>query len=68
MSAVSPEPRPSLSDPGLSLALARLLGLPPDEEAAAAETLRDALEGVLRFDEVDLTDVEPAIVFRAEEW
>jgi len=68
MSAMPPEPLPSLSDPGLPLALARLLDLPPDEEAAVAEQLRDALEGVLRFDDVDLTDVEPAIVFRAEEW
>jgi hypothetical protein len=62
------EPRPSLSDPGLPLALARLLGLPSAEEAAVAETLRSALEGVRRFDGVDLTDVEPAIVFHAEEW
>jgi hypothetical protein len=62
------EPLPRLSDPALPLALARLLGLPPDEEAAVAETLRDTLEGIRRFDEVDVTGVEPAVVFRAEQW
>lgn len=62
------EPQPSLSDPTLPLALARLLGLPPDEEAAVAETLRDMFESFRRFDEVDLTGVEPAVVFHAEHW
>jgi hypothetical protein len=46
-------------------AMARLLGLaiPPEEIAALAAAVRDQLASIAALDELDLTDIMPAIEF-----
>jgi hypothetical protein len=46
-------------------AMARLLGLaiPPDEIAALAASVRDQLASIASFEQLDLTDIAPALEF-----